>query len=859
MHIMNSTRLRFLVPTLAALVLSAFVAACGTKPTPTPVSTPTLEPSPAPPANASISGRIWGDLCTVTGGTGGAAVAPSAGCIQVGESEYQANGLPEADEPGVGGVSVQLGAGSCPASGLATVPTHMNGGYTFAGLGDGTYCVLVDASSLDNAGLLPGLWTSPSTEDNVADYTVTVQENEQKTGVDFGWYYQIVPAPGPATPQPSPTPPQPTSTPAPTPSAPTAECYDQSAFVQDVSIPDNTLMKPGQSFVKTWRLRNSGTCTWTQDYALVFAGGDHLGGPTSAPLPRTVAPGEIVDLSVSLVAPAANGTYQSRWLLRNEKGSSFGVGSGTIRVFWARIVVGPPPTPTPPAAAWRAEYYDNRNLLGTPKVARDDAAVDFKWGTDAPTATGLPPDGFSVRWTRQIPLQAGSYRFSALSDDGVRVWLDGTLIIDQWHDATNVVYNAIREISDGDHTLRIEYYENAGAAQITFWWERQEAFVQWRGAYFSNVFLTGAPTLVRNDASIDFAWGTGVPAAGMPGDGFSARWTRTMAFQQGSYRFQAIVDDGVRLWVDDQLILESWSDGGQRKVNADHYLLAGDHTVRVEYYEQSGDALIRVSWERLDSYPDWRGEYWSNPTLTGVPALVRNDAKVDFDWEGGSPFVTEPRNNFSARWTRRVQLDAATYRFHVLVDDGARLWVNDRLVIDSWRDGSPRELTADVPLAQGTHSVRLEYYERSGQAQIRLWREKITVSSYPDWKGEYWPNRQLTGDPTLVRNDRSIDFRWGSGAPAVGLPEEKFSVRWTRKMAFEPGVYRFRARADDGIRVAVDSNVMLDEWHTSVGEEVYTVDVTFSDAQQHELSVEYYDQSGDALVNFWWERTGDLR
>ena len=84
---MNTNRLHFLVLTLAALALSVLAAACGYRPTPAPPSTPTLEPSP-PPANASISGRIWDDLCTITGDTGGALVTPSAGCIQVGEGEY---------------------------------------------------------------------------------------------------------------------------------------------------------------------------------------------------------------------------------------------------------------------------------------------------------------------------------------------------------------------------------------------------------------------------------------------------------------------------------------------------------------------------------------------------------------------------------------------------------------------------------------------------------------------------------------------------------------------------------------------------------------------------------------------------
>ena len=94
--------------------------------------------------------------------------------------------------PASGGVC-PTGGRVVPSLGPRNGPHPHERGYTFAGLGGGTYCVLVDASSLDNAGLLPGQWTFPSTEGNVANYTVTVQEDEQKTAVDFGWHYQLVP------------------------------------------------------------------------------------------------------------------------------------------------------------------------------------------------------------------------------------------------------------------------------------------------------------------------------------------------------------------------------------------------------------------------------------------------------------------------------------------------------------------------------------------------------------------------------------------------------------------------------------------------------------------------------------------
>src|SRR5690606_15189824 len=81
---------------------------------------------------------------------------------------------------------------------------------------------------------------------------------------------------------------------------PTAGCTDLATFVQDVTIPDGTVVRPGQAFTKTWRLRNDGTCTWTTAYAIVFTGGNAMGGPAAQALPVSVAPGGSVDISINL-------------------------------------------------------------------------------------------------------------------------------------------------------------------------------------------------------------------------------------------------------------------------------------------------------------------------------------------------------------------------------------------------------------------------------------------------------------------------------------------------------------------------------------------------------------------------------
>ncbi len=668
---------------------------------------------------------------------------------------------------------------------------------------------------------------------------------------------QLTPAQPVVPPEPTPLPTltlEPTeSRPLPTSIIPTG-CVDKASFVSDVTVPDNTYVSPGQSFVKTWRLRNAGTCTWTADYTLVFAGGHNMGGTGSVPLRGPVAPGGTVDLSVTLTAPAGNGTYEGKWQLRNADGKLFGTGSNASGVFWTRIIVGPTPTPVPTPTNWRGEYYPNRYLTGNPVLVRDDRTINFDWGTSSP-ATAVPANGFSVRWARTLSFGGGTYRFYVHSDDGVRIWLDNKAIVDQWHDASGTTYSIDQALNAGNHTIRVEYYENGGTAKIQFWWEQVSASSQWRGEYFSNVTLAGTPAMTRNDATVDFNWGRNAPAAGLPVDGFSARWTRVLGFEEGLYRFHAIVDDGVRLYVDNVLVIDAWQDGGRREIVGGRALTAANHSVRVEYYERNGEALIQVWWEKVSAYPDWKGEYWSNRNLSGSPAIVRNDAVIDFGWGTGAPATGLPSDDFSARWTRTANFDAATYRFRVLVDDGVRLWVDDQLILDAWRDGAVRELTVDHALTRGTHRLRVEYYERTGESRIRVRWEK-TTASFPDWKGEYWSNRRLDGSPALVRNDGTIDFRWGAGAPVAGLPADDFSVRWSRKVEFRPGVYRLQAWADDGIRVYVDGKLVLDEWHASNGNETYVADVALNG--QRQMVVEYYERSGDASVKFWWRRIGDL-
>jgi hypothetical protein len=148
---------------------------------------------------------------------------------------------------------------------------------------------------------------------------------------------------------PTPTPVAPTSIPAtstppllintPAPTATAVTYCDWVSFVKDVTIPDGTVFSPVDSFTKTWRLRNRGTCTWTPDYMLVFASGEKLGDTTAVRLPGYVSPGQTVDVSVTLTAPDSAGRYVGYWMLRNPSGALFGYGDKANQAFYVDIKV----------------------------------------------------------------------------------------------------------------------------------------------------------------------------------------------------------------------------------------------------------------------------------------------------------------------------------------------------------------------------------------------------------------------------------------------------------------------------------------------------------------------------------------
>jgi hypothetical protein len=183
-----------------------------------------------------------------------------------------------------------------------------------------------------------------------------------------------------------------TMTPSPTgvtPTVGTPECIFDADFVTDVTIPDDTELKPGTEFAKTWRIRNNGTCAWSAGTLWAFESGDKMGGPDSVGVPAT-EPGNTADITVNLTAPATSGTYTGYWRMRRPNGEDFGVRSYVrIVVTSGQVTATPTATPTPTPTSQPGVGPVINYFRSDVQEADPGATITLEWETDRATSAIL--------------------------------------------------------------------------------------------------------------------------------------------------------------------------------------------------------------------------------------------------------------------------------------------------------------------------------------------------------------------------------------------------------------------------------------------------------------------------------------
>ncbi len=270
-------------------------------------------------------------------------------------------------------------------------------------------------------------------------------------------------------------------------------------------------------------------------------------------------------------------------------------------------------------------------------------------------------------------------------------------------------------------------------------------FNGWKASYFANKDLNGVPVLVQDVQNINFDWGYGSPGPSVPVDYFSARYERTVNLAAGSYLLQLRMDDGARVFVDDQLVMDDWRVGAARDLSSVVSLTAGSHRFRVEYFEDNGLASLSFNVTPYGSTPpapppipgpgpapdlsipqeQWRAQYFSNTELAGNPIAAQYQPRsfypLDKNWGEGSPGAGIGVDYWSARFEGSFFFSGGDFEFFVQSDDGTRVYIDNILVIDAWYDGYKQRNNTFRQVGGGYHMMRVDYYERTGTAFVRVW------------------------------------------------------------------------------------------------------------------------------------------
>lgn len=273
---------------------------------------------------------------------------------------------------------------------------------------------------------------------------------------------------------------------------------------------------------------------------------------------------------------------------------SLGVDSnGTVR---------PNHYPCIPANGWVAEFWNTPGAESSPPMpTRDPDAimgvptVDFNWGQGQPHPD-IDSDHFVSRFRATKYFRGDVHFFEMVADDGIRLYVDGSLLIDQWNDQGEAVFVASMALSEGMHDIMVEHYENGGGAVVKLAWAPATSPGWFNAVFWNNPNMVGLSVLSRTDPFVDFDWGIGSPGPGVNADQFSARWSGLFDFVPGNYLFTITADDGFRLVIDGDLILNEWND--QTGTRQTSQYLEGEKVVFIQYYDNIESAMVRMRWQQ---------------------------------------------------------------------------------------------------------------------------------------------------------------------------------------------------------------------------------------------------------------------
>ncbi|MDB9311617.1 PA14 domain-containing protein [Spirulina sp. CS-785/01] len=484
---------------------------------------------------------------------------------------------------------------------------------------------------------------------------------------------------------------------------------------------------------------------------------------------------------------------------------------------------------------WHAQYWDNRNLTGSPEWSKYEDMSDLRFhaSNGAPQGTrGIPEDNFGARWITTSYFDGGIYNFINRADDGVRVYVDGELIIDKWKDSPFEEKRAFAAIEPGYHQVMVEYFEHGGSAANSLRWEAVNTPAEWSGEVFNNVSLSGKPEghLTEDSTFLDQDWSSGsIPDLLSPPD----EW----GLVPGKAHDISIGADG-SIWVigsdrtSGGYSIHQWTGNDWRRVpgGATQIAVASDGTPWVvnssgNIYKRNGNQWQIMPGQAKDISIGADGSVWSiseAPTSSGKNIqrwdgqnwqTVRGVAKRVSVAPDGTPWVVNYSGNIYKRNGNQWQQMPGQAKDIEIGADGS-VWI-----------------IGETPVSGG---YNIQRWDGQNWQTVRGGAKRVSVA--PD------------GTPWVVNSGENIYVR-GSDVSN----DDRFSDRWSTTRYFdEPGVYEFDSQADDGIRVWVDDQLVIDKWHDQGF--ITNKALVPLDKGYHRIRVEHYENKYSSALELDWKK-----
>jgi len=351
------------------------------------------------------------------------------------------------------------------------------------------------------------------------------------------------------------------------------------------------------------------------------------------------------------------------------------------------------------------------------------------------------------------------------------------------------------------------------------------------GTYYNNADFTGT-TLTRIDPTINFSWDTTAPAPGFGIDTYSVRWTgQIQALYSQTYTFYTQTNDGIRLWVNNQLIISNWTDHVLTENSGTITLVAGQkYDIRIEFYYNYGGAAMRL--------------LWSSPSTPKI-AVPQSQLFATAAPPPPCTYALSPASQTiaAAGGTGTVNVTAGVGCAWTAVSNAA--W----LTITAGSSGSGAG-SVTYSVAVNTGAQRVGTITIADQT-FTLTQAANTGPVSNGLLGTYYNNADFTGT-TLTRIDPTINFSWGTTAPAPGFGIDTYSVCWTGQIQAQYSqTYTFYTQTNDGIRLWVNNQLIISNWTDHVLTE-NSGTITLVAGQKYDIRIEFYYNYGGAAMRLLW-------